>query len=236
MPISPKTLENFIEGRTDKLELTSHSPSLTPADMKTIVDSIAKRVEKRHHNPIVLLLNENNIGDEGAKLIGQCQGARFAYVAMAENDLTDACLAELIQANIEALEISSNLITDAGAEILAKSKIQELSVRGTEITAEGVRMLLSNSRLKTIDAPNRQVIDKSKHVEEDHVEKKKIDSLAASSKFFKPPISPPEQKKKKSKKKKPIKLIKRIDETPKGNAEAGLPASASKGRQQRIGK
>ena len=127
MPINPKTLASFREGTTDRLDLTSHRPSLEPSDMQAIVASIRVRLQNGHKAPITLFMDDNEIGDEGIEQLN----------ISTNPEVTDAS-AELVAGwEIDALSIRGTQITDKGVKkLLLSSHLKSFHVADRQVSKD----------------------------------------------------------------------------------------------------
>lgn len=93
-----------------------HSQELTRADVDDILRDLSFTP-----NATTLVLNNNQLGDEGVRLLveGLKQYPKINHLALSNNQLTDkACeyIGQLSQ--LETLDLSNNCITDTGVLML----------------------------------------------------------------------------------------------------------------------
>lgn len=151
MPIDEFFLEKLRSNAPDLVEINNpgRDDPLTAADIKQLVEAA-----ENNTNLKILLLDENNIGDEGCKYLSKLKN--IETLALGSNNITNsgAILLSKIP-NLENLSLSDNNIDDDGfAKLLNISNIKSLAVNDNPITDKGASLALENTTLTDLFLEN----------------------------------------------------------------------------------
>jgi len=171
MPLTKQILQriNSNDPTLKELNLSSQYPYLCVTDMQQLTDVLSRNT---HLN--ILILCENNIGDEGAVILATALSKNSnvsRIIDVSINNITDTGAIALLNATgIISLNLAGNCITDAGlAPLSTNQNLQSLIIHDNKLTDRSIQIFLANRNLQEAIIDNNLISTTGYQSVQDHI-------------------------------------------------------------------